>query len=261
MGREPDTTVDFGKLNAAERTALSLLARGHTAKSIATLTDRSVGAVNERLREARRKTGIGSSRELARMFAAQESRDELIGMAPQPIVNPAPIPPVAQRRPWKGTALMSVTLVGAIGAIALIAQPAPQTALVPATTSSGDAALYSDAPSPRQLHDRMMAEARDPIWAPRTEAALEQWFADQPVIARVARAVKAHCGSSMCEIVGRFDAGAPSKRVNAAMQMMQGKPLVDAIAPMRLKFDSGSFAESGMVLFVTRQPVDGPAQS
>jgi len=82
MGREPDTTVDFGKLNAAERTALSLLARGHTAKSIATLTDRSVGAVNERLREARRKTGIGSSRELARMFAAQESRDELIGMAP-----------------------------------------------------------------------------------------------------------------------------------------------------------------------------------
>lgn len=58
MGREPDTGIDFGKLNAAERTALSLLARGHTAKSIANLTDRSVGAVNERLREARRKTGV-----------------------------------------------------------------------------------------------------------------------------------------------------------------------------------------------------------
>jgi DNA-binding NarL/FixJ family response regulator len=50
MGLEPETTVDFGKLNAAERTALSLLAQGHTAKSIANLTDRSVGAVNERLR-------------------------------------------------------------------------------------------------------------------------------------------------------------------------------------------------------------------
>lgn len=156
---------------------------------------------------------------------------------------------------------MSVTLVGAIGAIALIAQPAPQKALVPATTSPGDATLYSDAPSPRQLHDRVMAEARDATWAPRTEAALEQWFADQSVIARVAGPVRAHCGSSMCEIAGHFDAGAPSKRVNAAMQMMQGKPLVDAIAPMRLKFDSGSFAERGFVLFVTRQPADRPAQS
>jgi hypothetical protein len=65
----------------------------------------------------------------------------------------------------------------------------------------------------------------------------------------------------MCEIVGYYGAGTTSKRVNAAMQMLQGKPIVDAIAPMRLKFDSGSFAERGFVLFVTRQSLDGPAQS
>ena len=79
--RVHDASIDFSRLNAAERTVLDLLAQGHTAKSIATITDRSVGSVNERLREARRKTGVGSSRELARLLAAQENRDELIGMA------------------------------------------------------------------------------------------------------------------------------------------------------------------------------------
>ena len=54
--------VNLGALTPAECEALALLAEGHTAKSIAALTGRSVAAVNERLREARRKTGIGSSR-------------------------------------------------------------------------------------------------------------------------------------------------------------------------------------------------------
>lgn len=57
-----------------------LLAEGHTAKSAAALLDTSEAAVNERLREARRKTGVGSSRELARLVA-QETRDEKIGVA------------------------------------------------------------------------------------------------------------------------------------------------------------------------------------
>ena len=95
MGQEPDATIDFGKLNAAERTALSLLAQGHTAKSIANLTDRSVGAVNERLREARRKTGVGSSRELARMLFAQENRDEFIGVSNAPAIAPSTDPQAA----------------------------------------------------------------------------------------------------------------------------------------------------------------------
>lgn len=152
---------------------------------------------------------------------------------------------------------MSITLLGAIGAIFLVAQPASQTSPspTPASTSSGtDSMLYSDAPSARQLHDKIVAESRDPAWAPATEAALEKWFASQPTIADATGPAKARCGSTMCEVVGHFDAGLPSKRVNAAMRMMQGKSIVDAIAPMRLKFDSASFAENGFVLFVTRQP-------
>ncbi len=54
---------------------LGLLARGHDAKSAARALDISVHAVNERLRESRRKLGLTSSREAARLLLAQESRD------------------------------------------------------------------------------------------------------------------------------------------------------------------------------------------
>ncbi|AVQ04372.1 hypothetical protein B7G68_08015 [Caulobacter segnis] len=67
-------------MSDAERRALLLLAQGHTAKSAAALLDTTEAAVNERLREARRKTGVGSSRELARLVS-RENRDEKIGVA------------------------------------------------------------------------------------------------------------------------------------------------------------------------------------
>ena len=60
--RGTDRVLDLDALNPAECEALALLAEGHTAKSIAELTGRSVAAINERLREARRKTGIGTPR-------------------------------------------------------------------------------------------------------------------------------------------------------------------------------------------------------
>ncbi|HEX7695179.1 MAG TPA: hypothetical protein VF409_11860 [Sphingomonas sp.] len=256
MGRGPEPAINFGKLNAAERTALDLLARGHTAKSIATLTGRSVGAVNERLREARRKTGIGSSRELARLLAAQKNRDELIGMAPLAEATPDPVPPATSRRSWKGTTLMSVTLAIALGAITLVARPTPQMATPPATASapSPGNTFYSDAPSPKQLHDRLIAEPRDAAWAPKTEAALEQWFAGQPKITNVSSATKAVCGSSMCEIVTHWRTKMPVERLNTAMQQMQGKPIQDAITPMGLDFIAGGFADDAAILFVARRP-------
>jgi TonB family protein len=49
-----------------------LLAQGHEAKSIASTLDLSVHTVNERLRAARRKLGVSSSREAARLLLAQE---------------------------------------------------------------------------------------------------------------------------------------------------------------------------------------------
>ena len=65
-------------LNDYELEILRLLANGHTAKSIAARLGRSETAINERLREARRKTGLGSSRELARLLEIAR-RDDLHG--------------------------------------------------------------------------------------------------------------------------------------------------------------------------------------
>jgi DNA-binding CsgD family transcriptional regulator len=63
----------FTGLTDRELEALRLLAAGHTAKTIAVRLGRSETSINERLRAARRKTGIGSSRELARLLEAQKS--------------------------------------------------------------------------------------------------------------------------------------------------------------------------------------------
>lgn len=62
-------------LSDKELEILRLLAGGHTVKSIASGLGRSEASINERLREARRKTGIGSSRELARLLAGQKIWD------------------------------------------------------------------------------------------------------------------------------------------------------------------------------------------
>ena len=252
MGRGPENTVDFGKLNAAERTALSLLAQGHTAKSIANLTDRSVGAVNERLREARRKTGVGSSRELARMFAAQENRDELIGMAPAPAADPDPLSPVAPLHwAWKGIVLMSVLLGGVFAAVTLVTQPQSQ----PTPQSSAPAAVLAAVeytPTPRELHDRITAEPRDPAWAPQTEAELTRWFASRPAIVGITGRVTVHCGSTMCEAFGSYPSDTSVDRTNAAWSEIQGKPFKDAIAPLGLNGEHWSFASDSFAVFVSR---------
>jgi len=74
------------RLSDRERDILMLLARGHTAKTIARSRSLSANVVNEHLRSARRKTGASSSRELARLVLgetpvpSQEVRDNLFGV-------------------------------------------------------------------------------------------------------------------------------------------------------------------------------------
>ncbi len=72
----------FAALTDGELQVLRMLAAGHTVKSIAASLDRSEASINERLRDARRKSGIGSSRELARLIAAQKIWDEKTDLSP-----------------------------------------------------------------------------------------------------------------------------------------------------------------------------------
>jgi DNA-binding CsgD family transcriptional regulator len=77
------------RLTDREMEVLRLLVAGHTVKTIAARLGRSETSINERLRSARRKTGVGSSRELARLLDLQKTCDENIDLPKQhPDVEP-----------------------------------------------------------------------------------------------------------------------------------------------------------------------------
>jgi hypothetical protein len=117
---------------------LRLLFRGHDAKSAATVLGLSVHTVNERLREARRKLGVGSSREAARLLAEVEGADpnfadpnflgdKLLGVAAGTLPgrdhdasdNP---PRRAQTSAWLFRGMMVMVAIVAVVALATVMQ-------------------------------------------------------------------------------------------------------------------------------------------
>lgn len=67
----------IGALTDREKQTLRLIVRGHDAKSIARELNLSVHTINERLRDARRKLAVSSSREAARMLLEVEGDTSL----------------------------------------------------------------------------------------------------------------------------------------------------------------------------------------
>ncbi|QPC98830.1 helix-turn-helix domain-containing protein [Qipengyuania soli] len=63
------------ELTDKEKETLRLIVRGHDAKSMANELSLSVHTINERLREARRKLGVTSSREAGRLLLESEGGD------------------------------------------------------------------------------------------------------------------------------------------------------------------------------------------
>ena len=62
----------YDALTEKEKETLRLMARGHDAKSAASALSLSVHTINERLRAARRKLAVTSSREAARLVLDRE---------------------------------------------------------------------------------------------------------------------------------------------------------------------------------------------
>lgn len=104
-----------------------MLAEGHTAKSIAKRLGRTESSINERLRDARRKTGVGSSRELARLLDAQEYWDRKIDLSMSESTRETGDEPAAA-----GSNLSKGVIVMGLGLLTAAA------AMVFATTSSID---------------------------------------------------------------------------------------------------------------------------
>jgi DNA-binding CsgD family transcriptional regulator len=116
-------------LSEREKQVLRLLLHGHDAKSVARELGLSVHTVNEHLREARRKTGVSSSREAARRLAQSGDTeffaDEKFGMGETLIRG--------HRLNWVvgGMLIMSLIIAAAALTLALHASSASPAGAVP----------------------------------------------------------------------------------------------------------------------------------
>lgn len=124
-------------LTEKEKQTLRLIVRGHDAKSTARSLGLSVYTINERLRDARRKMAVSSSREAARLLLEAEGADlassnpDLLGDAeigadsPQSRMDQddAPISGAGRtyRRPWIIIGVLLMTII--LGLLALAALP------------------------------------------------------------------------------------------------------------------------------------------
>lgn len=123
-------TTSFEGLTPRELAILRLLASGHTVKSIAAQLGCSEASINERLRDARRKTGTGSSRELARLLDAQKFWDKKIDLSTTTIADKGSDRPANPGlKSLKGISIMLfITPAAVIGLIALAAPAIHQSA-------------------------------------------------------------------------------------------------------------------------------------
>jgi DNA-binding CsgD family transcriptional regulator len=257
--------IDPSRLNDAERRVLRLLAEGHTAKSVANELGTTPAAVNERLREARRKTGVGSSRELARLLKAQESRHEQMGVGKERMPKATLSADARPWRPYMGVfAMIALFVVAAAGAAAWISQ-------APATSNDVDPLIGEALPrfaDPSELHSKVRAQRRDPQWAPRMEDAISARLMSLPLVGKDGNFLRVLCGSTLCEIGGTLIAP-PSKaeqedqssEFNRTIKDLQVPPLTDDLGHLGLKLEAGTFTggkgkpdRSVFLLYYSRVP-------
>lgn len=122
-------TTGLDALTDKEKQALRLIVRGYDAKSAASELGLSVHTVNERLRDARRKLAVSSSREAARMLAQAESgfpkslADKKLGEAFAPVIVPSAGQPKRGRAlAWLAGGMIVMSLVVAMFALATTAK-------------------------------------------------------------------------------------------------------------------------------------------
>ena len=134
-------------LTEKEKQTLRLILRGHDAKSSAQELGLSVHTVNERLRDARRKLGVTSSREAARRLLAEEGGetpeslgDKALGDAAEGSGAAEAAASATQRRAWFGLGPgLALTLAGVLAMslifAALFLPAAPLGVLAPAAVT------------------------------------------------------------------------------------------------------------------------------
>ena len=164
-------------LTDRERETLRLLLRGHDAKSIARRLDLSGHTVNERLRDSRRKLGVSSSREAARLlfdheqFGANTVGDKEFGVVrPEAKVTGGRQPDLPHSRgyalAWLGGGMLLMSLLIAISVIAVQGgdQLSPTPAMGVTSIALSKAAVTADATPALQWAALLDAGRWDDSW-------------------------------------------------------------------------------------------------
>jgi DNA-binding CsgD family transcriptional regulator len=174
------TTTALDTLTDKERQTLRLILRGHDAKSSARELGLSVHTVNERLRDARRKLGVTSSREAARRLLAEDAQstppatpqmlgDKPIGDALM-AVGTADMTASATRR-WARFGLGPGLVLTAIGVFAMslilaaLLLPASPLSVLPASVSSSVAAAEPTAVKAARAAEDFLILVDESRWA------------------------------------------------------------------------------------------------
>ncbi|WP_395395416.1 hypothetical protein WBP07_08215 [Novosphingobium sp. BL-8A] len=239
-----DETIDLSKLSETELHILRLFAQGHTAKSVAAETERTVGAVNERLREARRKTGIASSRELARILAAQEYRDDKIDLDQRHEGHQGSIPANATKR-WPllaGVIFIMIALAGAVLAGTMLAQSAPNQMKGPEPVDPLIGKLASSM-SPGEQYRLVRTEKRDEAWATPAERAIVEEYGKVLRDRGVQDTVRVRCATTVCEVALR--ATITFAQNKALTEDFQSKAFYDRFSAKGLAANSAGFSGDG----------------
>lgn len=123
-------------LTDRELEVLRLLTAGHTIKSIAAVLDRSEASINERLRDARRKTGVGSSRELARLVAGQENWPRKTDLSAPGALDDVDEQPAPAARHWPKGKIAMLALIPIAAGLMLVSTGSQHAPKPPAADST-----------------------------------------------------------------------------------------------------------------------------
>ncbi|GGI86526.1 hypothetical protein GCM10007973_23750 [Polymorphobacter multimanifer] len=118
-------TEGLSALTEKEKAVLRLLLGGHDAKSMARHLGLSVHTINERLRDARRKLSVSSSKAAARiLFEAEGGTPQLLGDSDSGGADPVPSDHTTPRRPTRAAAIGGSAMIALF--VAALALSAPQ---------------------------------------------------------------------------------------------------------------------------------------
>lgn len=251
------TTIDPTTLSQREKEALRLLLVGHDAKSIASTLGLSVHTVNDRLRDARRKLGVSSSREAARRLAEMDGAApdfKEIGSADATSMNKIDRP-AAPRSSWQrlawltGGMLIMSLVIAAVALSTLIGAPdAPQAPAQNAATAAPRPAETEASAAARKWVGLLDAGQWDASWQAaaamfKTQLTSAQWTTTIQSVRQPLGRVSSRALQSAMQTKTLPGAPAGDYQVLQFQTRFAGKP--DAVETIVLSRENGGWRVSG----------------